>query len=358
MHTFGNGNLIQNFDNPNAAYMALIGSSRPHGFKPMRIGNQTLFLPVRDARGTLAVNEQQIANNAFLAREEWELLDTTVYAMAQRTINAWADIAGNAALVMNGNLATMSSKWAVDSEMSAQADVHMRLAARREHDRTDKQFYSIPIPFISKGFDIDARELLSARQAGRDIDTTEATEATRVVVEQAESIIMNGITDPVVLGGTILGYRTLPARLTGTAASFGGGDFGTISNIRPTFRGVLSALSQNRYDGPFHCYVAKEQYWEMQARFSDGSGQTALETVEAFPEIIDVKKNDEVPDGEMVLVQPTKTVVDLFLALNLEVRQWEAVDGSAMHFLVIMAGAPRVKRDYDGNAGIAHVTAV
>lgn len=322
-------------------------SWRPYGFN--KRGQ-----PVDD-RGRLAVNERELQANAFLNREEWEALDTAVYEMAKLRLNAYQDLV-SAGLTRRSSLAALYSKWRVASERVA-ADVTMDFRTRLTHDRTDKKTYGVPIPIISAFYSIGRREMIAARAAGQAIDTFEAEEAAEAVSEKAEDILVNGETSVVVQGSSISGYRTLSARDTGTAAGYGGGDFGTISNIKPTFTGMLSALAAKRYYGPFECYIHNTQYHQMLETYTDGSGQTALERVEALPQIKNVKPNDLIGTaGDLVMAQMSRNVVDVEVALTLENRRWEAPDGSAMFFVVMMSVVPRLKTDYAGNAGVAHAT--
>lgn len=326
----------------------ITNSWRPYGFNKKG-------LPV-DNQGNLMVNQRQLQANAFLNREEWETLDAAVYAMAKQRINAWADLV-SAGLTRNSSLAAMHTKWRVASERIA-PDVTMDFRTRLTHDRTDKYTYGVPLPIISAFYSIGRRELLAHRAAGQDVETFEAQEAAQAVIEGAEDILINGNTSIVVQGNSIPGYRTLAARDTGTAAAYGGGDFGTISNITPTFIGMLSTLAALRYYGPFNCYIHNTQYHQMLEFYTDGSGQTALQRVLQLPQIGSVKPNDVMATaGDLLMVQMSRNVVDVEIALTLENRQWEAPDGSALFFVVMMAATPRLKTDYDGNAGIAHATA-
>ena len=306
-----------------------------------------------DKKG-VAYGADGLKMNSFLTREEWEKLDSVIVARAQQQLNAYQDLV-DANLTTQTTLAEEFSKWRVASERIA-ADVTMDFRTRRNRDRTDMKTYGVPVPIISAEYEIGRRELLVARAAGRDVEVTEADAAAIAVTEKAEDILMNGETGIVVHGSNIPGYRTLAARDSNTAAGYGGGDFGTISQIRPTFLGMMSALAANRYMGPFGCYIANTQYHEMLDRHTDGSGQTAIETVESIPQIEYVKANDLVPAGELVMVQLTRDVVDLVIALSLENRQWESPDGSALFFVVMMSAIPRLRTDYAGTSGIAHAT--
>lgn len=323
----------------------ITNSWRPYGFN--KRGQ-----PV-DERGGLMVNSRALQTNAFLNREEWEVLDKAVIEMGKSRLNAYQDLSG---LKRRSSLAAWYSKWRVASERVA-ADVTMDFRTRLNEDRTDKKTYGVPIPIISAKYSLGRRELMSARAAGQQIETFEAQEAAAAVTEKAEDILINGDTSVVVSGSSIPGYRTLSARDTATAAAYGGGDFGTISNITPTFLGMLAALAAKRYYGPFNCYIHSTQYHQMLEFYTDGSGQTALERVESLPAIKSVKANDLITTaGDLVMVQMTRNVVDLEVALTLENRRWEAPDGSAMFFVVMMSAVPRLKTDYEGNAGIAHAT--
>lgn len=309
-----------------------------------------------DDRGRLMVNERALRTNAFLSREEWERLDSAVIARGKQRLNAWADVIG-ADLTRQSSVAAMYTKWRVASERIA-ADVTMDFRTQLTQDRTDKKTYGAPIPIISAMYALGRRELLSSRAAGQDVETFEAEEAAAAVAERAEDILMNGETGVVVDGNSIPGYRTLAARDTGTAAAYGGGDFGTISNIYPTFTGMLTNLANDRYYGPFRCYIHNTQYHQMLDVYSDGSGQTALQRVLQLPQIQSIEANDLIGTaGDLVMAQMTRNVVDIELALSMENRRWETPDGSAMFFVVMMSAVPRLKTDYAGAAGIAHATA-
>jgi len=308
-----------------------------------------------DTLGRSMVHPRALATNAFLSREEWEVLDKAVYAMGKQRLNAYQDLV-DARLTRPSTLAANYSKWRVASERIA-ADVTMDFRTRLSSDRTDKKTYGVPVPIISSTYSIGRRELLVSRSAGQRVEVFEAEEATAAVIEKAEDILINGNTNVVVSGSSISGYRTLAARDTGTAAAYGGGDFGTITNIYPTFVGMMSALAAKRFYGPFNCYIHNTQYHEMLEVYSDGSGQTALERVEAIPSINSVKANDLMGTaGELLMVEMNTNVVDLEIAMTLENRRWESPDGSAMFFVVMMSTVPRLKTNYQSNAGIAHAT--
>lgn len=297
-----------------------------------------------------------LAVHSLLRKNEWEELDRAVIAMVKLRLVGVQDLRSRGLVQPLGGLGTMVSQWNVASEKpSATISMDGRTATTR--DRVDKKLYGVPVPIIHDEYEIGARELDASRRLGDALDTTEAQESAASVAETVENMLFNGSAGVVVGGSTIYGYTTLPARTTNTAAGFGGGDFGTLSNILPTFLGMISALSAKRYHGPFGCYISNTQYIQMLATFTDGSGQSALARVLELPQIEFVKPSDHLADGVMTMTQLTANVVDIAIAMDETNREWTSGDQMALYFKVMMAMAPRLKTDYAGNAGVAHATA-
>jgi uncharacterized linocin/CFP29 family protein len=299
-------------------------------------------------------DDDVVVTNSILDKREWAALDSTVLQMVRLRLNMVEDLRSRG-LVRTTTLAEMLSQWRVASEqVIATANMDGRSQVRL--DRSDKKTYGTPVPIIAAEYHIGRRELLASRTLGADIDTFEAGEAGVAVAEKAESIMVDGDAAVVVNGNAVVGYTSVSGRDTATAAAYGGGDFGTITNIAPTFLGMISALSAKRYHGPFVAYVYPSQYIEMLATYTDGSGQSALQRVLALPQIAEVKPADYLVTGEAVLVQMTSNVVDLVIGMDVENREWESGDGMELMFKVMMALAPRIKTDFAGYVGVAHAT--
>jgi hypothetical protein len=295
-----------------------------------------------------------LITNSQLTQAEWAVLDAAVIQRAKLRLNIIAALR-SAGLVQDTTLANMLSQWRVASERTAPT-ISMDGRTRTNRDRTDKQTFGVPVPIIHDAYSIGRRELLASRTLGAALDTTEAAAAASAVVEGAETMVFNGASGIVVSGSTIYGLTNHPARTTDTAANFGGGDFGTISLVQPTFLGAISAMAGYRYHGPFNVYVSGTQYIQMLARYSDGSGQKALDAVLDLPQIADVQPSDFLSAGQIVMVQMTSDVIDLVQAGTVENREWVAPDGEELFFKVMMVLAPRLKQDYAGKLGVCHIT--
>ena len=308
--------------------------------------NDKAHIMVRTKRGMVV--------NAMLDKREWAELDREIFEMVKLRRNAIAHLQSDG-LTSTTNLGEQLSQWRNASER-VRPSVNMDGRSRADRDRTDRIVSSVPIPIYRTDYEIGTRELESSRKLGTPLDTFEAGEAASAIAEEEERTLFNGNANIVVDGNAIFGYTTLPARDTNTAAGYGGGDFGTISNVEPTFLGMLTALSLVRYHGPFRVYVAQTQYHEMLSVYTDGSGQSALQRMMQLPQIRSIDPSDFLADGNLVMVQMTRNVVDWRIGLPITNREWTSGDGQALFYAVLSAASPRLKNDVDGNTGIAHAT--
>ena len=294
------------------------------------------------------LSSQDLRTNAFLQREEWEALDAAIVKRAGQRLNIYSDLIGMG-LRSQGSLAEWYTKWRVEDEVTS-ASVSMDFETDPEGDRPDYKVYGQPVPIISKAFSIGRRELATARASGTPLDTSAAEACAAAVAEMVEQIIVDGNTDIVVNGAPIYGLQTIAGRYQLTAA----GDFGTLSNIEPTFvEDFLPTMHGRRFHGPWNIYIASTQYAQLLQRY-DSTGARALGELLALPEINAIKPNDMVDAGEFLGVQMTSDVIDYREALSLETRRWEHPSRSRMFYVVCLMGVPRIKTQYGGYSGIVH----
>lgn len=292
-----------------------------------------------------------VAHAALLRKDEWEELDTRLVQEARQRLVGIADLNAAGLTMPLGGLGTLVSQFEKVGDLT-EADVNMSGATAGNKDTVDFDLVGVPVPIIHKDFEINIRRLLASRRLGDGLDTTQISIATRRVADKLEEILFNG-QDITVQGGTIFGYRTHPDRNTGTAV----GDFGTIVNIFPTVNNMVIAAEADNYFSPYTLYVSKIQFSEMRAVFNDGSGQSAMVRIlENIPTITSIKAADVIPDGELVLVTMLPDVVDLAIAQDITVVQWDQMGGMISQFKVMTAQVPRVKSDRRGRSGIVHFT--
>ena len=240
--------------------------------------------------------------------------------------------------------------------------------ARGDRDLPDMTQAAVPLPVTYKEFAVDLRFLEASRLLGNGIDTTTAIEAARVVAESLEYMLFNGDSGVNFQGSTIYGYTTHPSRNTDTATNYGGGDWGTVTNIIPTVAGMLRAASNtSRHYGPYVLYVSETQYDQAaQSFFTDGTAETALMRLnrsfgmgaDGTKQISAVKKVPApvLADGSVLLVQMTPDVVTWAETMAPMTREWRTGDGMEVNWRVMTIAAPKIKARLDGKSGIVHAT--
>jgi uncharacterized linocin/CFP29 family protein len=301
------------------------------------------------------VIENGIVVNSPLREEEWKRLDAAVIAAWKKRLVIVNDLKA-AGLTDDVDLAVMVSQWSVSSK---RPDVDINMDGRTAYfqDLTARKTYGVPVPILSTGYEIGARELMASRRLGAPIDVHEAQEAAFSLAEGEEKLVLNGNSSVMVDGYQIYGLTTHPQRDTATATAYGGGDFAVEHNATKTLAGMINALSAKNYYGPFAAYVAPTQYNDLAISWhTDGSGQTFLQRAESIRQLQYIRPCDHLADGNLILFQLDRRVIELILALAVDNRQWQSPDGSALHFKIMSAISLRVKQDYEGNLGVAHAS--
>jgi hypothetical protein len=190
------------------------------------------------------------------------------------------------------------------------------------------------------------------------LDVTAAVEASRVVAEGMESLLMNGST--IVINGAIAyGYLNHPDRNTDTASNYGGGDWTTITNIVPTVAGMINAAALDNHFGPFMLYASTVQYNEATLNYyTDGSGETPADRLKRLPQLAGFKMLPpaSLAAGSLLLVQMDRAVAEWAEIMGIQTREWSSGDGMQTMFKVMAVGAPRIKSRYDGKSGLVHAT--
>lgn len=288
--------------------------------------------------------------NALLRHEEWKVIDAALLDVVRTQLVVVQDLINYGLVHPLGGLGSTETSYERLYDMD-EAQIDMDASTPGSEDRVAFDMITVPVPIIHKDFRINIRQLTSSRTRGDALDTTQVRIATRKVRDYLEGMVMNG--DNLVFGtNPIYGYTTHPARITGSAT----GDFGTIANIHPTFVAMVNALEAVGFIGPFLFYVARTQYGEMRARYTDGSGESALEAALAIPGVDDIKPADTLAAGSLVAVNMMMETVDLAVGQDITPIQWDTMGGLIAHYKVMTAMVPRIKADSNSVCGVCHYT--
>lgn len=289
-----------------------------------------------------------LRTNNLLRKQEWVELDKAVVDIARQRLVGIADLQRLGLTLSLGGLGTLISQYEAQSDMTP-ADITMSGIASAEKDSVDFDLRSVPVPIVSKEFDINIRRLEASRRLGDSIDVTQGTVASRRVADGLESLLFSGA-GVSVDGNAIYGYTTHPDRNTGTAT----GPWSVIANIYPTVLDMIRDMHADRMWGSYMLYVAGDVWPDLLQVYDDGSGETARDRVLRIPQLTEIKPADELSSGEAVMVQMSRDTVDLAVAQDIATVEWATRGGMITNFLVFACMVPRLKSDHSGRMGIVH----
>ena len=330
---------------------ALRGSFNPAD-PDIKVNGRGQFVRVNHA------GEPAMVVNSLLTEDEWAEVESQVLAAARYPLRVVNDFRARGLVSRLGGVGSLEARWYTSSEITA-ATVNMTGRGRAERDLPEMLQSGVPVPVIFKEFAIDWRTLEASRRLGDGLDMTGLIEATRVVAEGYEGIVAGGNTAVTLNGRPIYGLRTHPNRNTDTAANYGGGDWGTLSNIVPTIAGMVNAANGQYNYGPFQVYVSQTQYNQAAlSYFTDGSGDTGLSRIAELAMVAGVSSlpATTLADGEILLLQMTPEYMELAEAIGMQVREWSTADGTESIFKVMVIGTPKIKARYGNQTGIVHAT--
>ena len=305
------------------------------------------------------MNPNVLRTNAVLRKDEWEQLDSAVVNIARERLNAVSDLVTRGLVynVANGMGTTIVQHETV-SEMT-RARVTMDGVTRGENDRVTFNLVSTPLPIIHHDFQISARVLAASRQGGSPLDTTQVEEATRQVAETTENMLLNGVDseDSQILGfgssaATIRGYTDSPNKNDYTISATWTAAGTTGATIVADVLAMISAAQVDRMFGPYIIYIPSNYWVKLQDDYKANSDKTTLSRIKEIAGIDDVKPADKLADSNVLLVQMTKSNVDMVIGMQPTTVQWEAQGGMMSMFKVMSIMVPRIKSDHDDRSGV------
>lgn len=298
-----------------------------------------------------------LRTNDLLRKDQWKELDAAMLEIAAVRLRPLELLRQRGLVRTLDGLGVLLSQYEKLSDMT-DAEISMSGVARTQEDSVDVSLTSVPIPVISKDFRINVRRLLASQRgvngmgSSEGIDATQIRTATRKVAEKMVEMLFTGYAGN--LDGNTLKGLTNHADVN-TYSS--GGDWGTVGNIYDTVIAAITALQGDRMFGPYGMFVSNTQYLQMLTYISNVN-QTALMRVMSIPGIQFVEPADQLTDGTAVIFQLTSDVIDIAIAQDMTVVEWDEQGGLTGQFKVMAAYAPRPKSDYDSRSGICYISGI
>lgn len=298
--------------------------------------------------------------NATLRKDEWIDLEDQIISAARERLVIVDDLR-QAGLTYNaGGLGTLISEWETGSEIT-DAEINMDGESTVDKDRQEFGLNGVPIPVVGKPFSIGERMLLASRQRGASLDVTMGTEASRAVARASERMVFFGAN----IGAsnsagnryTIPGLTTFNDRATYTISDWSDTDNVSPEDIHQEILEMVQQMeTEERHYGPFNIYIPGEYAFRFRQDYKEYSDKTLRERVEDEDVINAIRVSDVLSEGNVVMIQMERTVLDLAIASDVTTVQWESGSGWSNHFQVFASWAPRLKSDYDGRTGIMHAS--
>lgn len=292
-----------------------------------------------------------------LRHEEWIHFDNALVEEGKIRLRGIADLMGAGLMVPVQNA---MGKTVVQYERVTDMEPAILSLDPNVRSRKDRQEFvpgQSPLPVIHKDFDLNIRTLASSRTTGEPLDTMQARTAGRLCTERLEAVLFQGATQTF---GTlpIFGYMTHPDRNT---AAFGSG--GSWDQVAKTGEQVLddvltmkSALQIDRMFGPYWVYVPADAATKLDDDFKANSDKTIRQRIMEVDQVANVQVADQLPTGNVIMVQATVDVTALLDGEGLQTIQWDINGGMTVAFKAFMIQVPLIRSDAEGRSGVFHMS--
>lgn len=307
-----------------------------------------------------ALNAAALRTLDTLRKEDWQFFDEALVQEAVIRLVGVGDLmaAGLTRPVPN-SLGKMVFGYEKVTDMDP-ATTSLDGISRTDNDRQEFELSQIPLPITHKDFFINLRALSASKERGEALDTTQVRTAGRVVAEQLEKMLFQG--GPQFGSLPIYGYMTHPDRIT--SVNFSGGlNWGNPSKTGPQYLtdllNALTALHANRMYGPYWVYVPSDAGVVLDNDYVPTAGTNSTGTIrqrlEAVSGIKAIRVADQLPSGNVIIVQATQDVTCWVNGEQLQSVQWDEYGGFQINFKAFAIGVPLIRSDAAGRSGLCHI---
>jgi len=294
-----------------------------------------------------------LRTNTVLHKDDWVDLDRRVIQIAQEKLTVVSDLTDRGLTYELGGIGKTVSQWQTEGDMSP-ANVSMEPDTEGERDLVNYELAQVPIPIIHKDFRLGMRQIAAAREAGSNIDMSNADAATRQVAISMEDMVILGY-QHTIGGGRIYGYTNHPYRAT-LALDDGLGNLlpFTVENAARMILDMIQKADDDEYYGPFNLYLPTGMSTVLYEIIPNTNGKMLKQHLEEIDLIQEVKIASRMPKGNMTLVQMTSDNVDIAVGQPLIPVEWNEKGGMAVNYKILTAMAPRLKARQDRKLGVVH----
>lgn len=295
-------------------------------------------------------NVNALRTQTVLNRDEWKFFDDKVVMVAREKLVIVNDLIQRGLTYnLKNALGVMQLEWALDGDIDP-AEITMSGLPQASKDTWEHGYASMPIPIIHKEFTYNLRQLMAARNNGRELDTMHGELASRKVAEKIEEMVFIGA-NVSMNNGRIWGLATEPNRNVGTmTASWATASGEQIVTDLLTAIGVETADFQS---GPWVLYVPLTATAKLGNDYKANSDKSIWGRIMEIQGIVEIRPTSKVTSG-FLLVQLTSDVIQMVNGMGPTMVEWESKGGFELNFKILAIMVPRVRSDRLGNSGIVH----
>lgn len=302
-------------------------------------------------------NTNSLRNNDVLKYDEWKQFDKAVVQAARPRLVGIGDLIRLGLVYNLGNGLGTTVLGYQDANELNDAIISMDAATRGPGERMEFTLKYLPLPIVSKDFQLSVRVLEAARRNNNPLDTSTAEGCGRKVSETLETVLFNGCNQFAFGGGVIYGYLDFPSRVTRVMAKAWDASGTTPQDIVDDVQRMKEASIGNRHYGPWILYISTNFERRMDEDYKAFGTVTLRQRILQIEGITDVKVVDKMTSSNAVLVEMNTDTVRLVQGLPMQTVQWNSGDGMLFNFKVITIMVPQLRADQNGRCGIVHMAA-
>jgi hypothetical protein len=327
--------------------------------------NDITNVPQYARRQMLAGDRQRkrLRANASLPKQAWVGIEDAVYPAMDEVLTVVSDLR-DAGLTYEEDVLNKVTEW---HKQDYQAEAVVSMDPETETGAENNVEYDLagaPIPLIHSDFSLGFRETGTGGEIdGDDIETLNAEGAGRVVAEAMERLVLYGWKPTIAgedLGGTQDGYSMYgltnhPSTHEGTLSDWTTNPEKIREDIKDgMFRDMKDDEFRPTGDG-YMVYVGEDLEDVLEDPDAEGTGDRLIrDRIENLSGLNELKTSQFLEPDAVLAFRPTRDVVDLAVALEEQVVQWN--DPFRDYFKTVSAMTPRVKDTLRGQMGVSYYT--
>jgi hypothetical protein len=297
---------------------------------------------IRNGTINRAAMYRTLVENAVLREDATRQIEETLTAVARRDLVAVADLRAAGLTVPLNNIGITSYEFDRVAPVG-EATQGMSILSLGDRDLVAFTRTAIPVPVTASQFEMDARMQAAGGNIGESVSLTNVEEHTRAVAEKLEDTLCNG-SDVVLGSNTLPGYINHGSRaqvtLSAGAWTSATGFAGAVADLLA----CKAALADDGFRGPYIFYAPSNWDLVLDEDYSTLKGDRTLrQRLLAIEGVTQVKVLPALPSDNALLVQMTRSVVQMAIGQDITVVTWDTFGGLATNWAILAVMAAAIK---------------